>query len=170
MKKAILFIFSCLFVGIVFAQTTTTAVKLDTAKTKVAAVLDMAVIPNIPEQIMTKSGGATFSELSLYIFMLLGVIVHILLKGWDNKTQKSKINWYYHFKYSIIGAILMGILIYCRTYIPDNLFPYSDYIKNINPLFAGFIGYFADSAAKNLETSKKVNNIENNVKCKTDFK
>jgi len=87
--------------------------------------------------------------LEYYVLALIGMGVHLLLKWRDAYTQGESWDWKRHLIFSGIGVLTSFVVIYLREYLTIDIMGTE---ISVNPLTAFFIGYFADSVWKNIES------------------
>ena len=85
--------------------------------------------------------------MELYILVVIGMITHLALKLRDAWTKEQEFDIKKQLVCSLLGLPLVFAVVYFREYLIGFI--------DITPVTAFFLGYFADSVVKNIESYGK---------------
>jgi len=101
----------------------------------------------------------------LYLIVLLGVVFHLIMKYRDAYTKSEPFDWKKQMTFSAFSLLTAFVLVYFKEAILKLLSIDIDWnsTAKMTQLLAFFLGYFADSIWKNVESTgmNKLKVVEN---------
>ena len=82
--------------------------------------------------------------MQLYVLVVIGMIAHLILKLRDAWTKNEEFDIKKQLLFSAMGLPVVFAVVYFKQYLTGFI--------DVTPVTAFFLGYFADSVVKNVES------------------